>query len=143
MSILSRFNIFRRAELAVSVTGIDIYGGIVRTIIKDGRRLVPNRGGSLTHWVTQPTIELDLTHGDGEAVLITRKLPHIHGALLTVDTSKIDVMGAEPMSGGRHQRAHDSIKSYEVDGKSQIRLMISNGATPVHRDLRGFIIKTK
>ncbi len=144
MNFSSVFNIFRRGEVAVSITGIDADGHIVRTVLKDGQILVPNRGGSSSYRVIQPTIELDLTHGDGEAILITSRLPQIHGALLTVDTSQIDVTGAEPMEGRRrHQRAHDSIKSYEVDGNSTIRLMIANGATPVHRELRGFIIKAK
>lgn len=148
MALGSIFNIFRRGEIAVSVSGLSADGTRIKTqkILYDGElTIIPNMRGSRYLRSANETLSLDLTHGSGEAIVITKPLPGMKDmALLTVDTDQIRVTGAEPMKS-KHERMKNEnngrIKSYELPPRTSVRLMVIDGASPVFRELHGFDIR--
>ena len=137
---LEIFRLFERSKrngqrpyVGALVAGLDAQGNRIRTI-REGREFVPGAEGEFVHDIGEGAIEINLTHGDGEAVVIIRRNRPV---LLTVDTAKVQVHGAYPLKDD----GHDPILAYELKGRSRpVRLTMTSDAEVIHGALHGFEI---
>lgn len=136
---LEIFHIFDRPKrnapqlhVGAHITGLNALGDRIRTTRRD-KELVPDAEGQYVHKLGVGAVELNLTHREGEAVLIIR---HKRPVLLTADTSQVVVSGVTHLP----DTSSDSIFAFELSKHRPVRLKIAKNARPIHGSLHGFEI---